>query len=109
MSDALHRLCSSHPGTLALLKADKAHVLELIFESQRFFKERQAEADSDTPQSLLIADFGNRHRRKTLLSISKSSCQLAMKARDVQRGTVLKSVEVASIITSSMVTDMIRR
>ncbi len=110
MTEAIHRLCSSRPGMLALLSTDSEHVLDLLLEAQRFFgKQLAGGVDLGTAQSRLIADLGNRHRRKVLLAISESSCQLATRAKALQRGSSLKSVEVASVITSSIVTAAIRR
>ena len=95
---------------LALLSTDSKHVLDLLLEAQRFFgKQLAGGVDPGTAQSRLIADLGNRHRRNVLLAISESSCQLATRAKALQRGSSLKSVEVASVITSSIVTAAIRR
>ena len=90
-----------------MLQADKTHVAELIAEAQEYYAEDR-EALSDT-SAKKIGNVGNRHRRKTLLSLSAYSGYLAMKATKLQGMQAADSVGVASTITASIVSDMMLR
>ena len=97
----------SRADALAMLQADRTHVAELIVEAQQYYAEDcEAVCGMSTKK---IGDVGNRHRRKTLLSLSDYSGYLGMKATKLQGLQATESVVVSSTITASIVADMMLR
>lgn len=94
---------------LALLDSDRAHVLDLIKAAQRYFEDVQEAAAADEIAPRSIEDIGNRHRRKTLRKIAARARFLALRVTEQQRSRRTQNLQVASTITSSIITDMVSR
>lgn len=109
MHEACGRLFSSRRKVLAILEADKGHVLELIKEAQRFFANEQDAAAADDNIVRSIDDVSNRHRRDTLRAIAAQARCLALQVTQRQRSKRTQNLQVASTITSSIITDMVNR
>ena len=111
MREALGRLFTSRQKVLALLDSDKAHVLDLIKEAQRYFESAQeaAAADDARARTRSIEDVSDRHRRKTLRIIAARARLLALRVTEQQRSKRTQNLQVASTITSSIITDMVSR
>lgn len=101
---------SSRREMLALFDADKSHVLDLIKEAQRFFEESAQDATAaEEAATRSIEDISDRHRRKTLRAIAARAERLALRVTEQQRNKRAENLQVASTITSSIVTDMVNR
>lgn len=109
MREALGRLFTSRQKVLALLDSDKAHVLDLIKEAQRYFESAQEAAAADDARTRSIEDVSDRHRRKTLRIIAARARLLALRVTEQQRSKRTQNLQVASTITSSIITDMVSR
>jgi hypothetical protein len=109
MHEACGRLFTSRRKVLATLDADKAHVLELIKEAQRFFENEQDATALENDAVRSIDDVGDRHRRKTLHAIAARARLLALRVTEQQRSKRTQNLQVASTITSSIITDMVSR
>ena len=109
MREALGRLFTSRQKVLALLDSDKAHVLDLIKEAQRYFESAQEAAAADDACTRSIEDVSDRHRRKTLRIIAARARLLALRVTEQQRSKRTQNLQVASTITSSIITDMVSR
>lgn len=110
MREAIGRLFTSRRQMLALLDADKSHVLDLIKGAQRYFDDSAADiAAAQESATRSIEDVGDRHRRKTLHSIAARARRLALRVTEQQRNKRAENLQVASTITSSIVTDMVNR
>ncbi|KAL0039208.1 hypothetical protein WJX77_011442 [Trebouxia sp. C0004] len=109
MHEACARLFTSRRKVLAILDSDKAHVLELIKEAQRFFDNEQDAAGHEHNAVRSIDDVGDRHRRKTLHAIAARARLLALRVTEQQRSKRTQNLQVASTITSSIITDMVSR
>ena len=95
---------------LAILEADKSHVLDLIKESQRFFEDSPEDiAAAEETAARSIEDVAARHRRKTLRAIAARARRLALRVTEQQRNKRAENLQVASTITSSIITDMVNR
>ncbi len=109
MHEALGRLCASRTKVLAILDADKSHVLELIKEAQRYFENELEATASEGVIARSIEDVSDRHRRKTLRIIAARARTLALRVTEQQRSKRTQNLQVASTITSSIITDMVNR
>ncbi|KAL0029268.1 hypothetical protein WJX79_006326 [Trebouxia sp. C0005] len=109
MHEACGRLFTSRRKVLATLDSDKAHVLELIKEAQRFFEIEQDATGLENDAVRSIDDVGDRHRRKTLRAIAARARLLALRVTEQQRSKRTQNLQVASTITSSIITDMVSR
>ena len=110
MREALDRLFTSRRKVLALLDADKSHVLDLIKEAQRYFEDSPEDvAAAEETATRSIEDVGDRHRRKTLRSTAARARRLALRVTEQQRNKRAETLQVASTITSSIVTDLVNR
>ncbi|KAL3162410.1 hypothetical protein ABBQ32_010081 [Trebouxia sp. C0010 RCD-2024] len=108
--EALGRLFTSRPKVLALLDADKSHVLDLIKEGQRYFEDSaQDVAAVEETATRSVEDVGDRHRRQTLRSIADRARRLALRVTEQQRNKRAETLQVASTITLSIVADMKNR
>lgn len=95
---------------LALLDADKSHVLDLIKEGQRYFEDSaQDVAAVEETATRSVEDVGDRHRRQTLRSIADRARRLALRVTEQQRNKRAETLQVASTITLSIVADMKNR
>ena len=94
---------------LALLDTDRAQVLDLINAAQRYFEDVLEASAADTVASRSLEDVGNRHRRKVLQQIAARARLLALNVNAQQRSKRANNIHSASTITSSIITDMIRR
>ena len=84
--EALGRLFTSRRKVLAVLDADKSHVLDLIKEAQRYFEDSaQDVAAREETATRCVDDVGDRHRRKTLRSIADRARRLALRVTEQQR------------------------
>ncbi|KAL0047060.1 hypothetical protein WJX82_005420 [Trebouxia sp. C0006] len=109
MHEACGRLFTSRRKVLATLDSDKAHVLELIKEAQRFYENEQDATGLENNAVRSIDDVGDRHRRKTLHAIAAWARLLALRVTEQQRSKRTQNLQVASTITSSIITDMVSR
>ena len=110
IKEALGRLFTSRHKVLAGLDVDKSHILDLIKEAQRFFKDSPQEAAAaEETATRSVEDVGDRHRRKTLRSIAARARRLALRVTEQQRKKRAGNLQVASTITSSIVADMMNR
>ena len=109
MEEALGRLFSSRQGKLAGLDSDRAHVLELIKESHRYFDDAQETAAVKDTQLCSIDSIANRHRRKSLRKIAASAQHLTLQVMQQQRSVTIENICVASTITSSIISSMVNR
>lgn len=108
--EALGRLFTSRRKVLAVLDADRSHVLDLIKEAQRYFEDSaQTVAAAEETASRSVEDVGDSHRRKTLRTIADRARRLALRATEQQRNKRAETLQVASTITSSIVADMVNR
>ena len=108
--EALGRLFTTRRKVLAGLEIDKSHILDLIKEAQRFFEDSpQVVAAAEETATRSVEDVGDRHRRKTLRSIAARARGLALRVTEQQRNKRAENLQVASTITSSIVSDMVNR
>lgn len=108
--EAFGRLFTSHRKTLAILDADQKHILELIKAAQPYFQSNdQNDSQSDEHEQRSIEDIYNRHRRSSLYAVANKARMLALRVTEKQRAKRTQGLQVASTITSSILTDIANR
>ena len=98
---------TSHRKTLAALDNDQKHILQLITAAQPYFQSKdQNSGESEEHEQRSIEDIYNRHRRNSLYAVADKARMLAMRVTERQRAKRTQNLQVASTITSSILTDM---
>lgn len=108
--EAFGRLLLSHDKTTAVLDTDQKHILELIGAAQPYFQNKDHKTSlSGEHGQQSIEDIYNRHRRSSLYAVANKARILALGVAKQQHAKRTQGLQVASTITSSILTSMANR